>query len=86
MERMNAAATMYGWPVQLAWSGFIAARRRSADALDAPPAVEDSLRTLLRRFVSREWIDERMAQLGRLIASRSRSGSDAENAATASAA
>jgi hypothetical protein len=60
MERMNASSTMYGWPLVLSWSGFVP-RDDVADVFEAPPALEDSLRTLLRRFVSREWIDERMA-------------------------
>jgi hypothetical protein len=63
MERMNAAATMYGWPVILSWSGF---RPRSEEGIhvDIPPAVEDSMRTLLRRFVSPDWIDARLHAAG----------------------
>jgi hypothetical protein len=60
MERMNAASRMYGWPVVLTWSGF-RTRDGSADVAHLPPAVEESLRMLLRRFVSAEWIDRRMA-------------------------
>jgi hypothetical protein len=60
MERMNAAAAMYGWPVALNWSGFVERESAQADG-DFPPAIEDSLRTLLRRFVSPEWIDRRLA-------------------------
>ncbi len=61
-ERVNAAATMYDWPIVLAWSGF-----RQLD--DGAPltsldeAVERQLRQnlkgLLRRFVSAKWIGER---------------------------
>jgi hypothetical protein len=60
MERMNAAAVMYGWPVALNWSGFVERDSAQAD-VEFPPAIEDSLRTLLRRFVSPEWIDARLA-------------------------
>jgi len=60
MERMNASSTMYDWPLVLSWSGLVP-RDDLTDVFEAPPALEDSLRTLLRRFVSREWIDERMA-------------------------
>lgn len=60
MERMNASSTMYGWPLVLSWSGLVP-RDDLADVFEVPPALEDSLRTLLRRFVSRQWIDERMA-------------------------
>jgi hypothetical protein len=61
-ERINAAARQYGWPFEVAWSGF----RSKADgsrltAID--PAIEPALRTslkgLLRRFVSNRWIAER---------------------------
>ncbi len=66
MERMNASAAMYAWPVRLTWNGFVpyASEQDEADGgppvLQVPSAVEPSLRTLLRRFVSAEWIDERM--------------------------
>jgi hypothetical protein len=58
-ERMNTSAAMYAWPVQLAWQGF---RNREPDAgkVIVPQVVEESLRTLLRRFVSAEWIDARI--------------------------
>jgi hypothetical protein len=59
MERMNAASTMYGWPVLLSWNGF-SPRDDAPEVSPVPPTVEESLRTLLRRFVSPEWIDERM--------------------------
>ncbi|MGD9724067.1 MAG: hypothetical protein AB7O59_22630 [Pirellulales bacterium] len=59
MERMNAAAAMYGWPVTLTWNGFRA--QAEGDSLTAAPdQVAESLRTLLRRFVSAEWIDARL--------------------------
>jgi hypothetical protein len=87
LERMNASAAMYGWPVALGWEGFVrqgqAALRNAAvtrpvdsrhDTKDglagheqaplAPEqlaAVEQSLGSLLRRFVSTEWINCRLS-------------------------
>jgi len=58
MERINASATMYDWPVTLGWTGFHP--RASATMTETPAAVEESLRALLRRFVSPEWIEVRL--------------------------
>ncbi len=58
VERVNASAKMYDWPVQLTWQGF---RERESTQTEVPPLVEESFRTLLRRFVSAEWLDERLA-------------------------
>jgi hypothetical protein len=64
-ERVNAAAKQQGWDVDLAWNGL---RRRSDDApmIDIDPNAKQSLRTtiqgLLRRFVSSDWIAERLGQ------------------------
>lgn len=58
-ERMNASASMYDWPLTLQWHGFLP-RETSATTTEVPHAVEESLRSLLRRFVSPDWIDERM--------------------------
>jgi len=78
-ERVNASATMYDWPVALAWRGFVTRGAVSHGsqgpaAANAPvpietltPAMADSLRTLLRRFVAADWIDRRLA--GNLLAS-----------------
>ncbi len=63
MERMNASAAMLGWPVTLSWQGFLA-NEPGAGNVETPQIVEDSLRTLLRRFVSPAWIDERLAGIG----------------------
>ena len=63
MERINASARMYDWPVTLTWSGF---RKPNTDeTADMPAAVEESLRTLLRRFVSPAWIDARLGRSAR---------------------
>jgi hypothetical protein len=69
MERMNASSSMYGWPVTLAWEGFA---RRGADGSNAMgreltanqrEAIAQALRSLLRRFVSVEWINARVSSL-----------------------
>lgn len=58
-ERMNTSAAMYDWPVQLGWQGFHG-REPGSGPVAVPEAVEDSMRTLLRRFVSADWIDARI--------------------------
>ncbi len=63
MERMNASSAMYGWPVTLTWQGFVP-RGEAPGAAELPAIIEDSMRTLLRRFVSPEWIDERLRDSG----------------------
>ena len=57
-QRVNDSAARYDWPVVLLWHGF-AYRDRDDPVAETAPAVEDSLRTLLRRFVSPAWIDQR---------------------------
>lgn len=74
-ERLNAAAKLHGWPVEFTWSGILVNdgtndaaspnTRPSEAALDRlDPAVrhriERELRSLLRRFVSHEWIVVRL--------------------------
>lgn len=62
-ERVNADARRYDWPVELDWDGF---RQRSEDEQtvhitdDLRRAVRLSLDNLLRRFVSAEWIAQRL--------------------------
>ncbi len=73
LERMNASAKMYDWPLTLSWQGFCP--RASAACGDVPPVVEESFRTLLRRFVTPDWIDARV--------STSRQGTPAEVTAQA---
>jgi hypothetical protein len=64
LERVNAAAAMYAWPVRLGWNGFHAADNPSRLA-EIPPEIEATVRKnlvgLLRRFVSQEWIERRLA-------------------------
>jgi hypothetical protein len=66
MERMNATAAAHDWPVALGWDGFV----WRGDATEAPLAqqqrssAEASLGALLLRFISREWIEERLKIAG----------------------
>jgi hypothetical protein len=68
MERINASAAMYDWPVGLDWDGFVWRDwRADQDGSAAAPiaaqqqtAIEQFLRNLLRRFVSSEWIEARL--------------------------
>jgi hypothetical protein len=67
MERMNASSQMYRWPITLEWDGFV--WRLSDESPTAHcelsarecEAIEQALRTLLRRFVSAEWIEVRLS-------------------------
>jgi len=58
-ERINATAAQNGWNVRLTWHGLT---QSDGSRLDSPPSVEleQSLRPLLRRFVSADWIDHRL--------------------------
>jgi hypothetical protein len=58
-ERMNATAALCHWPLAIGWRG-LRAREPGASHDTVEPAIEDALRTLLRRFVSPEWIDARL--------------------------
>ena len=55
LERVNAAATMYDWPVRLGWYGFHDAND-PAKAAEIPPelqhSVSQTITNLLRRFVA----------------------------------
>jgi hypothetical protein len=55
MARLNTAARQHGWPVVFAWRGV---QLDDAD-LRAREAASRSLRMLLRRFVSNDWLTER---------------------------
>jgi len=62
-QRVNAAATQFGWPVELAWEGFCD-RLTHQPAAAMPPevraAVEHVLRTVLWRFMSERWMEQRL--------------------------
>lgn len=72
---INSYAQRYKWPVTLTWRGFVpaptdqrppAASDNELETLepslsaDTKEALTKSLRTTLRRFVSPEWIDQRL--------------------------
>ena len=61
-EQFNKLSTRSGWPVQMAWRGLV--ERDTRRPLDEPPtevaiAAEQCLASLLGRFVSQPWIDQR---------------------------
>jgi hypothetical protein len=63
-EQINKAAEMHDWPLRLRWDGF---RSRAGDRVpsaELPAEVASSLRqnldNLLRRFVSQDWISQRV--------------------------
>jgi hypothetical protein len=63
-ERLLAAATMYQWPITLRWTGWTTLEGQPLrDTLSAEQqqAIVTTFRSLLRRFVANEWIDERLA-------------------------
>jgi hypothetical protein len=66
-ERFNAAAAQSGWGVWLRWSGLKSSREdQDAERSDKPisadvvPAMHQSLKNLLWRFVAPDWISERL--------------------------
>jgi hypothetical protein len=61
VERVNASSELYGWHIRLNWHGFTMVEGAAATSLAANPELEKTLRTVLRRFVSAEWIDRRLA-------------------------
>lgn len=85
MERINATANQLGWDVELRWSGF-RHRHHAGELRELPEAqrqaLQQALESLLRRFVSRAWITERLAEasLGARRAKRY-SGTDPEGGA-----
>jgi hypothetical protein len=62
-EQLNKSSAMYGWGVSLRWHGLTNTESgKPAAALPAATeaAIVQSLRTLLRRFVSPAWLDARL--------------------------
>jgi hypothetical protein len=62
-ERVNALARQESWPIELAWGGFCNSQTGAPLAtIDTPiePTLRTSLTALLRRFVERDWIAERL--------------------------
>ena len=64
VERFNAAATMYDWPLRLSWEGFTSVRH-DGPLPPLPPDVQQrvdtAFRSLLRRFLSSETIDRELS-------------------------
>jgi hypothetical protein len=65
MEQVNAVAKSSGWNVVLCWSGY---RTRDGAANWELPSeqlrvLRQSLQNLLRRFMSSEWIAERLGDV-----------------------
>lgn len=69
-ERLNSTAEMHRWPVEFSWSGLLVkgfssrsyVDDKSLDSLDPEVRhrVERELRSMLRRFVSHDWIVRRL--------------------------
>lgn len=66
MERMNTVAHTNGWNMTLQWSGFEASDGSPNWQLspDQLRVLRQSFANLLRRFVSPEWIADRLDQAG----------------------
>jgi hypothetical protein len=58
-QRVNQSASMYAWNVRLDWHGF-SPRDASAISPQMQKAIEDNMKSVLRRFVSPQWIGERL--------------------------
>jgi hypothetical protein len=63
-ERINAVARQEKWGLELTWAGF---RSSSSGEVvrempeEVEPGMRTSLKGLLRRFASNEWVDERLS-------------------------
>ncbi len=79
LQRTNAEAEMHGWRWRLEWGGFVLAPRPTsapAGSQDTPTerdegdwrAIRDNQRSLLRRFVSNEWLDARTGKFSVVVA------------------
>ncbi|MCE9553312.1 MAG: hypothetical protein K8T91_08030 [Planctomycetes bacterium] len=65
-QRVNAAAEQYGWPVELTWEGFydrISHQPATAMPADVRAALEHILRSVLWRFMSEPWMEQRLSGL-----------------------
>jgi hypothetical protein len=59
-QRVNQSASMCGWNLRLNWNGFRTIEENPISP-DEFVAVKNNLNNLLRRFVSTEWIEKRLA-------------------------
>lgn len=62
-ERVNAAALTNRWPVRLSWQGF-EGDPVTVLSRDERRALRQVVENLLRRFVSPEWLAERLGAVG----------------------
>jgi hypothetical protein len=58
-QRVNQSATLYGWAPRLGWYGFTPPREEAILPAEEK-AINDNFKSLLRRFVSAEWIAKRL--------------------------
>jgi hypothetical protein len=61
-ERWNDVAAQRQWPMLLGWRGFYGLEPATPEGICPPDAMEEGdrvLHSLLRRFVSRDWIARR---------------------------
>jgi hypothetical protein len=58
-ERINATAAQNGWNVRLTWHGLTQSNGAPLNSR-ASAELEQTVRPLLRRFVSADWIDRRL--------------------------
>jgi hypothetical protein len=59
-ERINSAARGNGWNLSLTWQGFVPTPDAAEPTPEALAAAGEMLETLVRRFVSGEWIALRL--------------------------
>lgn len=57
IERFNATAKLASWETELNWYGLDGSEKATQEEASE---IERCIRTLLRRFVSAEWIDDRL--------------------------
>ena len=57
MERVNSTGKIGDWKTELQWTGFQPSTGWDPEEAEA---IEKTMRTLLRRFLSTEWIDARL--------------------------
>ena len=62
-ERMNAISSKSGWGIQLGWNGFQMTpnvKNASSISPEVAHSAHQSFRALLRRFVSKQWMSQRI--------------------------
>lgn len=61
-ERIRASSTRLGWNVTLTWNGVSTVGDEREIPAETSEAIWNALRSLLRRFVSPEWIAQRLGE------------------------